>query len=207
MRKGDWSLSLIVSCIALVWPAPLGPRYSAADSQEVSKVAIRVSNVTYDCATGIRFGWSIKNNSSDTVFIYTTFLTGPAADSLEHHTRTSTIVIPSSVKSEVSFPPYSYPEPTFRALIPQESIEGTFSEPISSQLSCKLLLPKRLIFEVAWGSEPSQVKAEILRIKKEGRLHPANPIVHWANLVRSKPVAIEYVGRMTPPSRRNKPWE
>src|SRR5262249_3893902 len=144
--------------------------------------------------TGIRFVWRIKNISSSDVYIYTTFLTGPAANLLEGHASTHTILIPTSLKSEVSFPPYSYPEPTFRLVVPQEIVEGTFQEPISDQLSCKSLLPKKLIFEVAWGNEPNQVLAKIAQIKKAGKLHPANPIVHWANLAESAPVTIRYLG-------------
>jgi hypothetical protein len=160
-----------------------------------SKVAIHAWNVTYDCATGIQFHWSIKNFSSSTVYVYATFLSGRAADLLEYDQSTNTLLIPTSMKSEVSFPPYSYPEPAFRLLATQELIEGVFSEPISSQLSCKSLAPEKLSFEVAWGNDPSQVMTEISRIKKEGKVHPANPIVHWANLARSEPASIKYLGR------------
>ncbi len=198
MRKKNQSLISIAFCLALVWPVFLSAQNNAPDSLKVSngsKVAVHVSDVTYDCAMGIRFNWSVKNSSSDTIYVYTTFLTGRAADLLGYDQSTNTILIPTSVKSEVSFPPYSYPEPAFRLLAPQELLEGVFAEPISSQLSCKTLVPKKLTLEVAWGSDPSQVMTEISRIKKEGKVHPANPIIHWANLARSDPVLIKYLGR------------
>src|SRR4029077_14409630 len=89
---------------------------------------------------------------SHKIYVYATFLAGPAPNLLEYDETVGTILIPTSVKSEVTFPPYSYPEPSFRLLAPQEVIEGIFREPISNQLSCKSL--------------------------RQGRAHPTNPIVH-----------------------------
>jgi len=193
--------SHIFCCIGLllVWTSTFlgvqSPRPVTIQSPTEAKIAVDVSNVTYSCTTGIRFSWRITNTSQETVYVYSSFLHGYAADLLEYSAATGTVLIPSSSKGEASFPPYSYPDPAFHTLAPQEQFEGKFHEPISHQLSCKSLRPKKLIFEVAWGTDTTRVLAEISRITKEGLVHPANPIVHWANLARSEPTSIKYPGR------------
>jgi len=185
-------------CILLIWTnmfsGAQSPRPVTLQSPTEAKIAVDVSNVTYSCTTGIRFSWHITNTSQETVYVYSPFLQGQAADSLEYDATTSTVLIPTSVKGEASQPPYSYPEPVFIPLAPHAQIGGDFHEPISQQLSCKSLRPKKLIFEIAWGTDTTRVLTEISRIRKEGLVHPANPIVHWANLARSEPTSIKYPG-------------
>lgn len=196
MHKQDRLAFRIVFCLMLGSPLVLGAQDGTGDLTARSgkpKVAIQVSDTIFDCETGIRFKWIVKNFSSENIYLYTTFVGGPAPNLLVYDENTNTIVIPTSATSEVSFPPYSYPDPVFKLLVPQQVTEGSFNEPISSQVSCKNYRPDKLVFEIAWGRDPSQLTTEISRIKKEGRVHPANPIVHWANVTRSKPVAITYI--------------
>ena|ERR1700694_1335117 len=199
MRKHNWLITKIMLSVLLGWTSVSLSAQSTESpllqGPNESKLEVHISNVTYSCATGIRFDWRLKSASPSVVYIYTPFLAGQAADLLEYDYGTGTVLIPTSTKGEASFPPYSYPEPTFRPLALQEVIEGHFREPISSQLSCKSLRPKKLVFEIAWGTDTRKVLTEIARVKKEGRVHPANPIVHWQKLARSEPAPIKYIGR------------
>src|SRR5215831_3134935 len=77
-----------------------------------SNIAVHISTIMYDCATGIRFNWRIENKSSEVVYVYSPFLEGRSAGPLEYNRTRSTLLIPTSIKKEVSFPPYSYPEAT-----------------------------------------------------------------------------------------------
>lgn len=196
MRRGNQRSRSLACCLLLGWISislsAFRNETTSTKAQNELTVAVHVSNAIYDCSTGIRFDWRIENTSSVTIQIYAPFLAGRAADRLEYDDRTGIVLIPTSLKGEVSSPPYSYPDPEFRPLSPGQRIEGNFHEPISSELSCKSLQPRALVFEVAWGKESEQVMREISRAKKEGRVHPANPIVHWANLAKSEPTQIKY---------------
>jgi hypothetical protein len=50
---------------------------------------------------------------SDKIHVYATLLAGPSPNLLEYDETLGTILIPTSVKSEVTFPAYSYPNPLF----------------------------------------------------------------------------------------------
>jgi hypothetical protein len=197
MKPQNWHLLNIAGVLVMAWTVLLPTLQNVTKdllhSSNETRVAIVASNATYSCVKGIRFDWRVKNISSETVYIYTPFIEGQAAGALEYDRDTGTILIPTSMKGDISFPPYSYPDPTFRALAPQEQITGTFHEPTSTQVSCSSLRPQKLVFEVAWGKDTTQVLAEVSRVKKEGRVHPANPIVHWAKLATSQPVPIRYL--------------
>ena len=155
MRKYGLLLSIFVFNSLLGWISLLAnPQSNAGESLQArneSRIAVDVANATYDCTKGISFDWRIKNTSHEVVYIYTPFLQGPSANLWAFDESSDTVLIPTSLKSEANFPPYSYPEPAFRRLAPEETFAGNFREPISHQLSCKSLHPKGVIFEVAWG--------------------------------------------------------
>jgi hypothetical protein len=146
------------------------------------------------CSHGISFDWEIQNVGNQTIYVYAPFLSGPSAEPLAATKRAdvTSIVVSTSLRSEVSFPPYSYPDPSFKRLQTGKTLKGKFSEPIQRELSCSSLVRSEVIYEVAWVTDPHTVDLEAMRIKKEGKEHPGNAIVRAAHVAKSGPIPLEY---------------
>jgi hypothetical protein len=74
---------------------------------------------------------------------------------------------------------------------PGKTFTGTFKEPISAELFCKPDNPKRIVFQVAFGTKTESLERDIVKVEKLGREHPANPVVRWAKLARSEPTILQ----------------
>ena len=131
--------------------------------------------------------WRVTNVGTRPVYVYSTFLNGPAAGFEENSQRV--LNLHTSLKGKVDAGVNSYPEAKFTGLSPGESIHGTLQD---RTLCSELPKPraKALVMDVAYGYEVEGVKAALLRSSNDPNRHPANPIVDWRELAKSNPTPL-----------------
>jgi len=122
----------------------------------------------------LAFAWHIVNRSGEPLYLYSTFLKGPAATALT--LRGSTIYVRTSLCAAEAVGVNAYPIATFVRLGPGGVLDGKFverqiDEPAFSSASDVEL-------EVAFGKDVEELKRQIAGTSQTGD-HPANPIVHW----------------------------
>lgn len=130
--------------------------------------------------------WRIINNENRAVYIYSTFLRGPAA-AFDQNTR-GVLSLHTSLKNKIDAGVNFYPKAEFTELAPGGSIEGTFRDKqLCSELPASK--PREVVLDVAFGFEVAKVKEALHLAVKSGE-HPANPIVDWRTLAQSKPTVL-----------------
>jgi hypothetical protein len=130
--------------------------------------------------------WRVTNNVERTIYVYTTFLKGPAAGFDEDDF--GVLTLHTSLKEKIHVGVNFYPEAEFREVAPGGSIEGTLQDgQVCSQLTAPK--PRGVALDVAYGFDVAAIKKS-LRAVADSNEHPANPIVDWRTLAHSRPTPL-----------------
>jgi hypothetical protein len=157
------------------------------DSPQTTGVYLQV--LTAKCGQNkASLTWRITNNESKAVYLYSTFLRGPAA-AFDQDAQ-GVLNLHTSLQEKIHAGVNFYPNAEFIELAPGGSLEGTFRD---KQLCSELpaAKPREVTLEVAFGFDVAQVKEAVHSATRSSE-HPANPIVDWQTRVRSKPVPLRY---------------
>ena len=130
--------------------------------------------------------WRITNNADKQIFVYSTFLHGPAAE-LERSGRVLVVHTSITRKSHHIAVNY-YPPATFIEIEPGSSIVGDFKDRDACSNSGKTG-PTSVALSLAFGFEIESVKKALSTIDTSEE-HPANPIVDWRKIAQSEPVPL-----------------
>ena len=138
-----------------------------------SVLSISVSHARVSWST-LSFDWCLRNGSREPIYVYSSFLYGPAA--LEPVNDKGTIRVRSSLKTPESVGVNAYPPAKFVRIEPGATLAGKFHE---SKLDRSILREARAVeLEVGFGAEVDELKRKISATGRNGE-HPANPIVAW----------------------------
>jgi hypothetical protein len=121
----------------------------------------------------LSFTWHIVNHSSEPLYVYSTFLKGPAAAEM---VRGDTLQVRTSLRVAEAVGVNAYPRAMFSRLEPGGTLDGKFVE--KQMDDAAFSRASRVELEVAFGKDPEALKREIAEASRNGR-HPANPIVRW----------------------------
>lgn len=134
--------------------------------------------------------WRITNNESKPIYLYATFLKGPAAG-FDEDDR-GVLMLHTSLKDKIHAGVNFYPKAEFTELAPRSSLEGTLQdEQLCSQLTTPK--PRDIALDVAFGLEVTEIKKSLQSVANFNE-HPANPIVDWRTLILSKPTRLKGAG-------------
>ena len=163
----------------------LGLVCAASDTPATHGVHVEVLNAR--CAKKkLLLSWRITNNESKPIYVYATFLKGPAAGFEE--AEKGVLTLHTSLKGKIHAGVNFYPKAEFTELAPLSSLEGKLED---KQICTQLPTPKPrdVSLDVAYGFEVAQVKKS-LQSGTNADEHPANPIVNWRALAQSKPAPL-----------------
>jgi hypothetical protein len=134
----------------------------------------------------LRLSWKITNNSAKTVYVYASFLHGPAA-AYETNDK-DVLAVNTSLTRKSPVGVNFYPKAEFLELAPGKSLSGTLrdAELPDSVLNPK---PKAVTLNIAYGKDIAELK-EQLRVARSSGQHPANPIVDWQTVAHSEMFAL-----------------
>lgn len=134
----------------------------------------------------LRLSWKIANDSAKAVYVYATFLHGPAA--AYETSDKDVLVVNTSLLRKSPVGVNFYPKAEFLELSPGKSLKGVLRD---AGLPDSMLkpFPKAVILNIAYGGDIAAVK-EQLRAARSSDQHPANPIVEWQTLAHSEMVVL-----------------
>jgi hypothetical protein len=134
----------------------------------------------------LALSWKIANDSAKTVYVYATFLHGPAA--AYESSDKDTLVVNTSLTRKSPMGVNFYPKAEFLELAPGKSLKGTLRD---AELPDSILKPKpkAVILNIAYGENIADVR-EQLRVAHSSDQHPANPIVEWQTVAHSEMFAL-----------------
>lgn len=162
-------ISLLLSCLAPLFVAG----NAMGQTSNTSALSISLSHAQVG-RSSLSFDWLLRNASREPIYVYSSFLYGPAA--LEPVNDNGTIRVRSSLKTPESVGVNAYPSAKFLRIEPGATLSGKFQE---RKLDRPVLKGARAVeMEVAIGGEVDEVKRKISMTARNGE-HPANPIVAW----------------------------
>jgi hypothetical protein len=124
--------------------------------------------------SSLSFDWQLANHSTKPLYVYATFLNGPAV--LPPANQAGIIKVRTSLNAREPVAVNAYPAARFLLVEPGSLISGRFSE---KKLDRDVLVgAKKVEMQVAFGFEVDKLKREISSTAYNGE-HPANPIVAW----------------------------
>jgi hypothetical protein len=126
--------------------------------------------------------WQIANSGPAVVYVYSTFLHGPAAG--YQLSDKSVLIVNTSLMTKSPVGVNFYPKAQFLKIEPGKSIRGTFRDGEGPDYLLKTGSSRAVILNVAYGSEIAQLE-QGLRAVRSSDQHPANPIVEWQTIAHS----------------------
>lgn len=151
----------------------LGRASMAGQHRGVAALSVSLSHARMN-ASSLSFDWRLLNSSSKPLYVYSTFLKGPAA--VVPTNQSGLIKVRTSLRTAESVGVNAYPPPKFLRIEPGEILSGKFVE---SKLSRGVRKGANAVeMEVAFGTEIDELKEQISMTSRNGE-HPANPIVAW----------------------------
>lgn len=177
-------LLLFVGCISG------GVVFSGVGTDERT-VSLSIDNASCDDRGKPVFDWAITNPAREPIYVYSTFLKGPAA-SRSFDEKSHVYTIWTSLPEKADYSVNDYPPAKFIPLKPGEILRGRFIEYPGRPDLCTNCgkLPKgvtRIAFQVAFGSSTESVETEL---RGGHYVHPGNPIVQWQQIAKSAPVPL-----------------
>jgi hypothetical protein len=122
----------------------------------------------------LSFVWHLVNRSSEPLYVYSTFLYGPAAATAT--TQAGLLCVRTSLSHAESVGVNAYPPAEFLRIEPGSALDGKF---VDRHLGYSTAMDVRALqVEVGFGSEIEELKHQIALTSRNGN-HPANPIVAW----------------------------
>lgn len=163
--------SQLIALLMLVLWAPRVCSFAGQTSSVALSVSLTRARIH---GNSLSFDWKIVNQSTKPLYVYATFLNGPAA--VPPRNEGGTIKIRTSLGAREPAGVNAYPAARFRVVGPGAFIKGKFTE---GRLGHKVLTGANAVeMQVAFGSEIDELKREIHKTSYNGE-HPANPIVTW----------------------------
>ena len=145
---------------------------SMAQQESKAALSVSLSNARLHHKT-LSFAWHIDNRSSEPLYVYSTFLNGPAAATTAHGT---VLQERTSLKATEPVGVNAYPPAKFLRIEPGGFLDGKF---VDRQANLTLLKGATTVeMEVAFGREAEEVTRQVALTSRNGN-HPANPIVAW----------------------------
>jgi len=175
----------------LVCPLLIGTRICAQSADVTGQpLSVSVSNASCNKMGALQFDWRLVNLGKTSIYIYSTFLKGPsAAYTVDKATQLRTIW--TTLPKEADYAVNDYPPARFSELKPGAAIRGNFKGQHEDACSAREHESAKPIFiemAVAIGSSPGALEGEMQR---DHYVHPANPIVRWQKILRSRPVQLQ----------------
>lgn len=135
---------------------------------------------------GLLLHWVVTNRTSSVLYVYGTFLHGPA---VSHESHDGSILVFTSLPRKLEVDVYSYPKSTFFAVDAGRSLEGDFRDPMLNSKWAKT--GERLRMRFGFGSEIESVRQALKKqLESPQGGHPANPIVDWQRAAMSNAVVL-----------------
>lgn len=186
------ALRYFLLLLLFVYPLAAGSGVGFATiGTNAGTVSVSIDSVSCDPRGKPRFDWIITNHEKQPVYIYSTFLRGPAA-SRSFDERSHVYTIWTSLPEKADYSVNDYSPAKFILLKSGEVLRGRFLEYPRHPDGCAKCgkLPKgaaNISFAVAFGGSTESVEKAL----REGHyIHPANPIVEWQQIAKSAPVQL-----------------
>ncbi len=175
--------SILSLVLAFISTAGAG-RGIAQSKTERNDVMVSISRASCSTQGKLAFDWVITSSEKEPVYVYATFLKGPAV-SLDFDESSHLLTIWTSRSSEADFAVNDYPRARFLKLQPGSALRGWFVD--SPKRRPPVVGATQLAFAVAFGRETESVETALREAKY---IHPANPIVQWQRIAKSAPVPL-----------------
>jgi hypothetical protein len=156
----------------------------AQSKTERNNVMVSISRASCSTQGKLSFDWVITGSEKEPVYVYGTFLKGPAV-SLDFDESSRLLTIWTSRSSEADFAVNDYPRAKFLKLQPGSALRGRFVD--SPKRKPPIGGVTQLAFAVAFGRETESVETALREAKY---IHPANQIVQWQRIATSPPVPL-----------------
>jgi hypothetical protein len=171
-------LLLLCATLSLLSSAAVG---QAKTTEEKSMLQVHLLNANVH-GRKLTLKWEIANNGPAVVYIYSTFLRGPAAG-YELGDK-GVLIANTSLMHKSPVGVNFYPRAQFLKIEPGKSIKGTLRDGEGPDSLLKTESSRAVILNVAYGSEIAQLE-QALRAARSSDQHPANPIVEWQTIAHS----------------------
>lgn len=179
-------------CFGVLVLMPLTGLTTGEKAEDAGSLQVTISKVVAMKEGGIRLDWRLTNPSNSPLFVYSTFLRGPAT---EWGAQGEVCEIHTSLAEKMFDVQLNYyPKAEFMEIEPGGERNGVFADSRPSA-ECQKSHPKGMIFLVGYGSDIRAVKEALQRVYSSNSLHPehpANPIVDWQHIAKSNAVAFAH---------------
>ena len=162
-----------VGALALVLAVGSGTD-SMAQKDNQTALLVSLSDARLSHKT-LSFTWHLKNRSSEPLYVYSTFLSGPPAATAAQP-QPGVICERTSLRTAETAGVNAYPPAKFLRIEAGETVDGRFVDRQADPAVFRGITTVEM--EVAFGREVEELKRQIALTSGNGN-HPANPIVSW----------------------------